>query len=100
LGLRAGDSIARASMPAMGPTTSQASFPGSKFTISPPFAPTAGFRCAKGKPHVEWLEKSGYRLSALLAFVVLELVAVIGGVAVFLGLVMDVDLPFFAVAEE
>jgi len=28
------------------------------------------------------------------------LVAVIGGVAVFLGLVLDVDLPFFAVSEE
>jgi len=26
--------------------------------------------------------------------------AVIGGVAVFLGVVMDVDLPFFAVSEE
>jgi hypothetical protein len=39
-------------------------------------------------------------LSALLAFVLLELMAVAGGVAVFLGLVMDVDLPFFAVSEE
>ena len=36
----------------------------------------------------------------LLAFVLLELMAVIGGVAVFLGVVMDVDLPFFAVSEE
>jgi hypothetical protein len=40
-------------------------------------------------------KKAAIGLSALLAFVVLELVAVIGGVAVFLGLVMDVDLPFF-----
>jgi hypothetical protein len=32
---------------------------------------------------VEWLEKT-----------------VIGGVAVFLGLVMDVDLPLFAASEE
>ena len=39
-------------------------------------------------------KKAAIGLSALLAFVVLELVAVIGGVAVFLGLVMDVDLPF------
>ena len=39
-------------------------------------------------------------LSALLAFVLLELMAVVGGVAVFLGLVTDVDLPFFAVSEE
>jgi hypothetical protein len=38
------------------------------------------------------LEKAAIGLSALLAFVVLELVAVIGGVA-FLVLVMDVDLP-------
>jgi hypothetical protein len=45
-------------------------------------------------------KKAAIGLSALLAFVVPELVAVIGGVAVFLGLVMDVDLPFFAVAEE
>jgi hypothetical protein len=36
----------------------------------------------------------------LLAFVLLELMAVIGGVAVFLGLVMEMDLPFFAVSEE
>jgi hypothetical protein len=32
--------------------------------------------------------------------VLLELMAVIGGVAVFLGLVMDVDLPLFAASEE
>jgi hypothetical protein len=34
-----------------------------------------------------------------LAFVLLELMAVIGGVAVFLGLVMDVDLPVFAISQ-
>ena len=39
-------------------------------------------------------------LSALLAFVLLELMAFIGGVAVLLGVVMDVDLPFFAASEE
>ena len=49
---------------------------------------------------MERLEKAAIGLSALLAFVLLELMAVIGGVAVFLGLVMDVDLPFFAVSEE
>ena len=38
-------------------------------------------------------------MSGLLAFVLLEVMAVVGGVAVFLGLVMDVDLPFFAVSE-
>ena len=45
-------------------------------------------------------KKAAIGLSALLAFVLLELTAVIGGVAVFLGLVMDVDLPFFAASEE
>jgi hypothetical protein len=44
-------------------------------------------------------KKAAIGLSALLAFVLLELVAVIGGVAVFLDLVMDVDLPFFAASE-
>ena len=44
-------------------------------------------------------KKAAIGLSALFAFVLLELMAVIGGVAVFLGLVMDVDLPFFAVSE-
>jgi len=37
LGFNAGD----------GPT-GQAWFPGSKFALSSPFAPAAGFRCAKG----------------------------------------------------
>jgi hypothetical protein len=45
-------------------------------------------------------KKAAIGLSALIAFVLLELVAVIGGVAVFLGLVLDVDLPFFVVSEE
>ena len=45
-------------------------------------------------------KKAAIGLSALLAFVLLELMAVIGGVAVFLGLVMDVDLPFLATSEE
>ena len=44
-------------------------------------------------------KKAAIGLSALLAFVLLELMAFIGGVAVFLGVVMDVDLPFFAVEE-
>ena len=74
--------------------------PGSKFTLNSPFAPTAGFRCAKGWPMWNGWKKAAIGLSALLAFVLLELMAVIGGVAVFLGLVMDVDLPFFAVSEE
>jgi hypothetical protein len=73
---------------------------GSKFTLSSPFAPTAGFRCAKGWPMWNGWKKAAIGLSALLAFVLLELMAVIGGVAVFLGLVMDVDLPFFAASEE
>jgi len=45
-------------------------------------------------------KKAAIGLSALLAFVLLELMAFIGGVAVFLGFVLDVDLPFFAVSEE
>ena len=44
-------------------------------------------------------KKAAIGLSALLAFVLLELMAV-GGLAVFLGLVMDVDLPLFAASEE
>ena len=74
--------------------------PGSKFTLSSPFAPTAGFRCAKGWPMWNGWKKAAIGLSALLAFVLLELMAFIGGVAVFLGVVMDVALPFFAVSEE
>jgi hypothetical protein len=45
-------------------------------------------------------KKAANALSALLAFVLLELMAFIGGVAVFLGFVMDVDLPFFAVSDD
>ncbi len=45
-------------------------------------------------------KKAASGLSALLAFVLLELAAVIGGVAVFLGLVTDVDPPFFAVSRN
>jgi hypothetical protein len=86
-------------MPAMG-TTSQAPFPGSKFTLSPPLLQRRDFGVLRGKPMWNGWKKAAIGLSALLAFVVLELVAVIGGVALFLGLVMDVDLPFFAVAEE
>jgi hypothetical protein len=44
--------------------------------------------------------KAAIGMSALFAFILLELMAVIGGVAVFLGLVLDVDLPFLAVSEE
>jgi hypothetical protein len=45
-------------------------------------------------------KKAAIGMGALLAFILLELMAVIGGVAAFLGLVMDVDLPFLAVSEE
>jgi hypothetical protein len=37
-------------------------------------------------------KKAAIGLSALLAFILLELMAVVSGVAVFLGLVLDVDL--------
>ena len=53
-----------------------------------------------GGPMWNGWKKAAIGLSALLAFVLLELMAFIGGVAVFLGVVMDVDLPFFAVSEE
>ncbi len=53
----------------------------------------------RGSPMWNGWKKAAIGLSALLAFVLLELMAVIGGVAVFLGLVMGVDLPFFAVSE-
>jgi hypothetical protein len=45
-------------------------------------------------------KKAAIGLSALLAFILLELMAVVGGVAVFLGVVLDVDLPFFASSED
>jgi hypothetical protein len=45
-------------------------------------------------------KKAAIGLSALGAFILLELMAVVGGVAVFLGVVLDVDLPFFAFSEE
>jgi len=54
----------------------------------------------RGSPMWNGWKKAAIGLSALLAFVLLELMAVIGGVAVFLGLVMDVDLPLFAASEE
>ena len=45
-------------------------------------------------------KKAAIGLSALLAFILLELMAVVGGVAVFLGVILDVDLPFFALSED
>lgn len=45
-------------------------------------------------------KKAAIGLSALGAFILLELMAVIGGVAIFLGVVLDVDLPFFEFSEE
>ncbi|XIA62802.1 hypothetical protein ACFIOY_25605 [Bradyrhizobium sp. TZ2] len=39
-------------------------------------------------------------LGALLTFILLELMAVAAGVAVFLNVVLDVDLPFIANGEE
>jgi hypothetical protein len=45
-------------------------------------------------------KKAAIGLSALFAFVLLELTAVVGGIAVFLGVVLDVDLPFFTASDE
>jgi hypothetical protein len=44
-------------------------------------------------------KKAAIGLSALLAFILLELMAVVGGIAVFRGVVLDMDLPFFALSE-
>jgi hypothetical protein len=45
-------------------------------------------------------KKAAVGLSALLTFILLEITAVAAGIAVFLSLVMDVDLPFLAIAED
>jgi hypothetical protein len=54
----------------------------------------------RGSPMWNGWKKAAIGLSALLAFILLELMAVAGGVAVFLGIVLDVDLPFLAVSRE
>jgi hypothetical protein len=45
-------------------------------------------------------KKAAIGLSALFAFVLLELTAILGGIAVFLGVILDVDLPFFSETTE
>ena len=55
---------------------------------------------AKGFSMWNGRKKAAIGLSALLAFILLELMAVVGGIAVFLGVVLDVDLPFFAFSED
>ena len=45
-------------------------------------------------------KKAAVGLSALLTFILLEIMALAAGVAAFLSLVMDVDLPFLATSEE
>ena len=45
-------------------------------------------------------KKAAIGLSALSAFILLEVMALVGGVAVFLGVVLDVDLPFIEFSEE
>jgi len=45
-------------------------------------------------------KKAAVGLSALLTFIALEIMAVAAGVAAFLSLVMDVDLPFLATSED
>jgi hypothetical protein len=87
-------------MPAMGLAGQAPWFPGSRFTLSPPLLQRRDFGVLRESPMWNGWKKAAIGLSALLAFVLLELGAVIGGVAVFLGLVMDVDVPFFAASEE
>jgi hypothetical protein len=86
----------RGSMPAMGPTSQASWFP----VPNSPLLQRRDFGVLRESPMWNGWKKAAIGLSALLAFVLLELAAVIGGVAVFLGLVVDVDLPFFAVSEE
>jgi hypothetical protein len=45
-------------------------------------------------------KKAAIGLSALGAFILLEVMALLGGVAVFLGVVLDVDLPFIEFSED
>ena len=90
--------VARASMP--DPTGQDAADPGFQIPIKFAFCSNGGdFGVLRGSPMWTGWKKAAIGLSALLAFVLLELMAV-GGLAVFLGLVMDVDLPLFAASEE
>ena len=83
------------------PTGQGAADPGFQIHLKFAFCSNGGdFGVLRGSPMWNGWKKAAIGLSALLAFVLLELMAVIGGVAVFLGLVMDVDLPLFAVSEE
>ena len=45
-------------------------------------------------------KKAAVGLSALLTFIALEIMAVAAGVAAFLSLVRDVDLPLLATSED
>ncbi len=83
------------------PTGQGAADPGFQTHLKFAFCSKGGdFGVLRGRPMWNGWKKAAIGLSALLAFVLLELMAVIGGVAVFLGLVMDVDLPLFAASEE
>jgi hypothetical protein len=75
--------------------------PGFQIHLKFAFCSNGGdFSVLRGSPMWNGWKKAAIGLSALLTFVLLELMAVIGGVAVFPGLVMDVDLPLFAASEE
>ena len=83
------------------PTGQRAADPGFQIHLKFAFCSKGGdFGVLRGSPMWNGWKKAAIGLSALLAFVFLELMAVIRGVAVFLGLLMVVDLPFFAVSEE
>ena len=45
-------------------------------------------------------KKAAIGLGALLTFIVLEFMAIAGGIAAFLSFVLDVDLPFLTTSEE
>ena len=64
------------------------------------FCSEGGISVLRGGSMWNGWKKAAIGLGAMFAFILLELMALIGGIAAFLGLVMDVDLPFLAVSEE
>ena len=74
---------------------------GSRLQISLKFAfcSHGHFSVLRGAMWNGW-KKAAVGLSALLTFIALEIVAVAAGVAAFLSLVMDVDLPLLATSED
>ena len=83
-----------------GNKTGRVGNPGFQIHLKCAFCSGGGIWVLRGSAMWNGWKKAAIGLGALLAFILLELMAVIGGVAAFLGLVLDVDLPFLAVSEE